>query len=256
MPAPVFPLILDEYGGADYPEDEISVSFSFDVALTLTEYVRMVAYDPSSLNDSNGVEMTALCYEIVTYLVKNPLKAEAVRVHAKHMLTSFPGFIDWVTLSGSSDDANYADLVVWGSAEAAKHAANAVETLPEFSDFREMIDRIGSIGHYQARSQTVLPVQNERGIEIGRFRLKPDVSEAAMREAYTTMVNTHLAKQPGWLGQHLVQLEEGVFVDIAYARDQQCAKAICATWQGQAACEAFLLMIDPESMEFGRIWQP
>ncbi|CAI1074051.1 hypothetical protein [Serratia entomophila] len=91
------------------------------------------------------------------------------------------------------------------------------------------------------------------GIEIGRFRLKSGVSEEEMHAAYRRMVQQHLSEQPGWRGQYLVKLDDGVFVDIAHAESYPQSQAICATWHGQAQCESFLKLIEPESMQFGSL---
>lgn len=91
------------------------------------------------------------------------------------------------------------------------------------------------------------------GIEIGRFRLKPGIEESDMRSVYREMVGSYLSQQPGWKSQHLVNLDDGVFVDLVFAESQTSAKAICASWQGQAICDAFLNLIEPISMEFGSL---
>ena len=91
------------------------------------------------------------------------------------------------------------------------------------------------------------------GIEIGRFRLKSEVSEQAMRSVYSQMVDKYLSQQEGWCAQYLVTLQEGVFVDLAFAASQAQAQAICASWQGNKLCEDFLALIEPVSMEFGSV---
>jgi hypothetical protein len=91
------------------------------------------------------------------------------------------------------------------------------------------------------------------GIEVGRFRLKPDVDEALMRQTYQTMVRQYLSQQAGWVNQYLVKLSDGVFIDLAFAQSQEAAVAICASWQGQPLCDAFVAMIEPVSMEFGEV---
>jgi hypothetical protein len=44
----------------------------------------------------------------------------------------------------------------------------------------------------------VFQIQKSFGLELGRFRLKEDMSEAALQEAYKAMVTHHLSKQRGW----------------------------------------------------------
>lgn len=99
----------------------------------------------------------------------------------------------------------------------------------------------------------VFQIQKTFGLELGRFRLKQGISEAAMREAYQLMVANHLSKQSGWCGQHLVKLDDGVFLDVAFALTKDHAKAICASWHDQPVCDAFLAFIEPISMEFGTV---
>jgi hypothetical protein len=97
----------------------------------------------------------------------------------------------------------------------------------------------------------VFQIQKSFGLELGRFRLKEDMSEAALQEAYQAMVTHHLSKQSGWCGQHLVKLGDGIFLDVAFALTEDHAKAICASWRDQSVCDAFLAFIEPISMEFG-----
>ena len=92
-----------------------------------------------------------------------------------------------------------------------------------------------------------------QGVELGRFRLKPGVSEQEMRTAYEAMVQGTLTPLPGWAGQGLIALAEGEYIDLALAEDQPQAEAICASWQGKPACEAFLALIEPISLTFGTL---
>ncbi|CAI1629112.1 hypothetical protein [Serratia plymuthica] len=197
--------------------------------------------------------MTTPCYEIVTYKVKNPQAADSARALAQSLLKHFPGFVDWIAFSGRDMADERVDLVVWNSAEDALAAAKAVGNQPEFSSFRSSVSDLHSMGHYAADTEQTPSMKTGHGIEIGRFRLKPGIHESDMRNVYNRMVENHLALQPGWKSQHLVSLGNGVFVDLAFADDRQHAEAICASWQGQAVCDAFLDMIEPESMEFGSL---
>lgn len=198
--------------------------------------------------------MTTPCYEIVTYTVKNQQEADSARASAQRLLKHFPGFIDWIAFSGIDSSAERVDLVVWNSLEAAQAAAKAVEGQPEFSCFRSSVSTLHSMGHYTVHMEHAPPVASRGGIEIGRFRLKQGIQESDMRQAYHQMVERHLSLQPGWKSQHLVSLDNGVFIDLAFADSQPYAEAICASWQGQAVCHAFLEMIEPESIEFGSLW--
>ncbi|MGV8927982.1 MAG: hypothetical protein ACOH2G_20215 [Ewingella sp.] len=197
--------------------------------------------------------MTTPCYEIVTYQVKNQSEADAARSSAQRLLKHFPGFIDWIAWSGTDDSTKRVDLVIWNSHEDALTAAKAVELQPEFSSFRASVSCLQSMGHYAHQEKQTPVLIKGYGIEIGRFRLKQGVQESEMRKVYSRMVEGHLALQPGWKSQHLVSLNNGVFVDLAFADSQLYAEAICASWQGQAVCNDFLEMIKPESMEFGSL---
>ena len=51
----------------------------------------------------------------------------------------------------------------------------------------------------------------------------------------------------------MVELQDGTFVDLAFAGDREGAEAICAGWAGNPDCDQFLSMIEPISMEFGTL---
>ncbi len=96
-------------------------------------------------------------------------------------------------------------------------------------------------------------IQPNDGIEMGRFRLREGVTEEAMRAAWAHMTSTYLSAQHGWRGQRLIRFEDGTFMDMAFAASPACAHSICDSWAGQAVCDAFLQLIDPESMEIGSV---
>jgi hypothetical protein len=192
-------------------------------------------------------------FEIVTYKVNDITSSDKERENAREQICALPGFISWVPFSGITDAGDRVDLVSWSTLDDALAAASLVGTAPEFAAFRETLKEMVSIGHYQAQAEPQQPVTSGNGIELGRFRLKAGVDEQAMRDAYTAMVSNHLSHQSGWLAQHLVKLADGTFVDLAFADNQTTATEICASWQGNADCDAFLSLIDPVSMEFGTI---
>ena len=99
----------------------------------------------------------------------------------------------------------------------------------------------------------IVLMQPGDGIEMGRFRLREGVAEATMRAAWEEMTAGYLATRNGWRGQRLIRLEDGTFMDIAFAASLACSHAICDSWAGNAACDAFLRLIDPISMEFGSV---
>lgn len=193
--------------------------------------------------------MTDACYEIVLYHCADADQADQQRRVAQAQARVLPGFQSWLPLCGADDARMRADLVIWDSLASAEQAAGVVAQAPEFAPFRDGITAMTAMGHYHAGRALS---QDAQGIELGRFRLKPGTDEAQMRAAYDRMVARHLSQLPGWRGQQLIRLQDGSFVDLALADSQDRAMAICETWHGNADCQAFLALIDPISMEFGR----
>lgn len=197
--------------------------------------------------------MTRQCIEVVTYKTGDPAEASRQREAARQRVAQFSGFGGWLPLTGSKDQSDRVDVVLWTSPEAAEAAAQAVGTSEDFAGFRATITELGTIGHYVAPANGLVLMQPGSGVEIGRFRLRQGVAEEAMRAAYDKMVADHLSRQPGWLGQRLIRLQDDSFIDAAFATTQARAQDICNAWAGSADCDAFLSMVEPVSMEFGAI---
>lgn len=197
--------------------------------------------------------MSKPCLEIVTYTSIEPAEADRQRQLAVGMAAKLPGFAGWLPLSGSKNATDRADVVGWTSLEAAHDAGKQVGTAEEFAPFRRSIDTFNGMGHFTLEAGGLPFMQPGDGIELGLFRLKPGVSEEALRSAHTRMVDRHLSRQSGWRGQRLAKLKDGIWVDLAFAQSQEAAEAICASWSGNEDCEAFLAMIEPVSMQFGAI---
>lgn len=195
--------------------------------------------------------MTQPVLEIVTYRTENPAAADHQRLLTRDAVARLPGFRGWLALSGQEEPHQRADLVLWSGIGAAKSAAQAVGTGAAFAPFRATVSALASMGHYAAPRLALM--QPDEGVELGRFRLRTGASEASLRAAHARMVATHLSQQDGWRGQRLLRLEDGSFVDLAFAASPDAAKAICAAWEGNADCEAFLALIEPVSMEFGSV---
>lgn len=193
------------------------------------------------------------CLEVVAYQVSDPARADHERKLALDKARTLPGFLAWTQLTDTGDASRRVDLVAWKTGDAALSAARAVGEGEEFAGFRATISDVASMGHYAASQPAPVGLLAGDGIEVGRFRLKPGVAEEDMRAAHARMVERHLSRQPGWLGQRLVRLEGGTFLDIAFADSRTRAIAICNAWQGNAECEAFLALIEPDSMEFGEL---
>lgn len=197
--------------------------------------------------------MVKPCLEIVTYQVGSVPDADAQRQSAIALAAQLPGFAGWLPLADTESGAQRADLVVWADQAAAKRAAGAVGSGEDFAPFRATISAFGAMGHFALPLGGLPLMQGGDGVELGRFRLRPEVTESMLRRAHARMVERHLSRQPGWRGQRLMQLEDGIWLDLAFAASPDQARAICQSWAGNADCDAFLSLIDPISMEFGRI---
>lgn len=197
--------------------------------------------------------MTTQRIEIVTYKIGSAASADQQRDVARNRAAALPGFGGWVPLSGGKDQTERADVILWDSAELALAGGRIVGSSPDFAQFRETISEFGQAQYYAAPAGGLALMQSGDGIEFGRFRLRAGVGEDTMRAAHAKMIASHLSLQPGWLGQKLVRLQDGTFVDVAFAVSEERSIAICGSWAGNVSCDAFLSLIEPISMEFGSI---
>ena len=197
--------------------------------------------------------MNGSCMEVVTYRVSNPETADVQRRAARDRARNLAGFAGWVPLSGAQDRTERVDIVTWASLEDARNAAAIVGESPDFAAFRDSISQLVSMAHFIAETRPPVSMAEGEGLEIGRFRLKPGVGEEEMRKAHERMVAQHLSRQQGWYGQRLVRLQDGSFLDLAFANSRDSAIRICNSWQGNPDCAAFLALIEPAAMEFGDV---
>jgi hypothetical protein len=197
--------------------------------------------------------MNGPCMEVVTYRIANPETADVQRRAARDLAKGLPGFVGWVPLSGAEDRTERVDIVTWASLEDARNAAALVGGSPDFAGFRESISELVGMAHFSAETRPQVAMAAAEGMEIGRFHLKPGVSEDDMRKAHEHMVARHLSRLPGWRGQRLVRLQDGSFLDLAFADSQESAIRICDSWQGNPDCAAFLALIEPAGIEFGQV---
>lgn len=193
------------------------------------------------------------CLEIVTYKVNSTREADHQREAAAKRALGLPGFAGWLPLSDGQDQKKRADVVVWTSRGAADEAAKVVVTAEAFEPFRTTVAEFGAMGHFTLPTGGLPMMQAGDGVELGRFRLRQGVTEEALRAAHAQMIENHLTRQPGWRGQRLLRLQDGSWIDIAFAETETATKSICASWSGNSDCEAFLAMIEPVSMEFGSV---
>ena len=199
--------------------------------------------------------MTHPCLEIVTYkIAPDPdadHDAELARAEAMTRAQALSGFAGWLPLCGKPETR--ADLVIWASEADALNAGRVVGSAPEFAPFRDTITAISAMGHFALPVGALPLMQGGDGVEMGRFRLRAGVTDAAIRAAHEAMIAAHLSHQSGWRGQRLLRMQDGTYLDLPFAQTQDMAQEICASWVGIAECDAFLAMIEPISMEFGAI---
>jgi len=199
------------------------------------------------------IAMAEPCLEIVTYKVNSGDEADRQRDAARKSAQALPGFAGWLPLCGSGDQTERADVVAWASRQAADAAAKLVGTADEFAPFRATIAELGTMGHFALPAGGLPMMRAGDGVELGRFRLRPGISDTDLRAAHARMIASHLSHQPGWRGQRLLRLQDGTWLDLAFAATEETAQTICASWGGNADCAAFLAMIEPVSMEFGSV---
>ena len=197
--------------------------------------------------------MTSPVQEIVLYRVNDPATFDVARSAAQTRVQHLPDWIGWDHLTNINDPAMRADLVSWRDEAAARAAGDIVGRAVEFAPFRDAIARVEHFGHYRAIGGLAPAPAAGLGIELGRFRLKEGADPADMKQAHQAMVRDYLSQQSGWRGQFLIDLGHGEFVDVALAETQSRAEAICASWQGNPLCEAFLAHICDAELAFGRI---
>jgi hypothetical protein len=85
-----------------------------------------------------------------------------------------------------------ADLVVRATPEAAFDAAGEVGSGDNFAPFREPTSAFGEMGHFPLPAGGLSMMQEGGGMELGRFRLWPGVTEEVLRAAHTRMIESHL----------------------------------------------------------------
>lgn len=86
------------------------------------------------------------------------------------------------------------------------------------------------------------------GYEFGQFKLKDGISEAQLLQVSKDMDQHFYPTQQGFVSHQLIRLVDGEYMDLVIADTQVCAEKICANWQGNEYCEAFVALIDTDSV--------
>lgn len=205
---------------------------------------------------------TTYYYEIATYTVTDPESADQARLSTQEYINTLPGLIEWIHFADLEDPCQRADLLTWRSLEEARAACQAAEQAPECAAFLACVTHINRMGYYRTSPLPVTPTLGVPatpvqlpgyGVELGTFRLKPGIPEQQLQAAHHTMIQSHLAHQPGWHSQHLVKLENQHYLDLVIAHTEAHARSICASWAGQPDCNAFLNLIEPDTIQFGTV---
>lgn len=89
------------------------------------------------------------------------------------------------------------------------------------------------------------------GYEFGKFRLKEHVSKDRLVAVSTAMDQYFYPEQEGFISHSLIELDGGDYMDLVVATSRKDAERICGNWQGNPYCEAFLDLIDPDSVSIG-----
>lgn len=201
--------------------------------------------------NSSEKDMNGSIYEIVLYSVADPAAGDEARAGIGRHLQALPGLRGYLPLVDAENPAKRADLVQWASLDAAKDAAKVVQTHQNFTSFMSTIASVEAMGHFQGQAGAAIGV-SAGGIEVGFFRLKPDVSEAQARAAHAKAIESHLSRQPGWIAEYFVRFDEGLYLDLLLAESRPRAEAICRLWYDHPDCRAFVALVQDVDMKFGQ----
>jgi len=89
------------------------------------------------------------------------------------------------------------------------------------------------------------------GYEIAKFKLKPEVRKDQLLAAVQEMEHNFFPSQEGYMSHTLMELDGGEYLDIVCAETREDAETICHNWRGNEYCEAFLRLIDTETVSIG-----
>lgn len=92
------------------------------------------------------------------------------------------------------------------------------------------------------------------GLEWGRFKLKPGVSEAQLLASHACVTKEFMSRQEGILGHYLLKGPDGNYADLALADSQARAEQVCAMWMENAITLALVEQLEPTSVDIS-FWQ-
>lgn len=85
------------------------------------------------------------------------------------------------------------------------------------------------------------------GLEFARFRLRPGVSEATLRQAAQAVEEHLLRHQPGFVGHALLRSDDDSYVDLVLADSHERTVALCELWPDDPHGAHFLSLLAPGS---------
>ncbi len=86
------------------------------------------------------------------------------------------------------------------------------------------------------------------GIELATFKLNDGVREEAMLELITKVDNDFLQKEEGFLGHTTLKGEDGIYVDILFAKTQEKAQEICGKLMKNETALQYMNLADEPSV--------
>ncbi|MDF7649999.1 hypothetical protein F3J38_21020 [Pantoea sp. Acro-805] len=188
------------------------------------------------------------------YTTDSPESAQNHRDKAIGEISGYPGFCGWLPLQDQKNSHTLADIVLWDCVQSAESAGKAVGNSDAFSGFSQAVKEVTGAGYFNGPVGGIALMLPGNGVEIGRFHLREGVSEEALFSAWTRMTSEYLSGEQGWRGQRLLKLQDGSFIDLAFAVNPAYSQSLCDSWAGNPACAAFLDLIEPVSIEFGTIF--
>ncbi len=191
-------------------------------------------------------------YEVVIYSANEATVADEARADIQTRVQALPGFRSYLPLTDVNDPTRRADVVQCASHEAAKAAAEAVNNHEDFSPFVSTVTSLIMMGHFRAQWGTATSKPGA-GVEISFFRLKRGVTEFQARTAHAKAVDGFLSRQQGWITEHFVQFDDGLYLDLLLAESRERAEAICGLWHHHPDCTAFVALVEDVDMKFGRV---
>jgi len=87
------------------------------------------------------------------------------------------------------------------------------------------------------------------GMEIARFKLKPNVSEATLLEVVALIERDFFTDLSGLLGHSLIKGADGFYADVTFAVTQARAEEICAQWMDNPHAQHYLALLDESSVQ-------